>query len=98
MIEAVTKEPVWNVIAVKMPMAGDARRDIARARALCLDRLVRNLTSGTGDEAVRGIVADNNRDQKLNSVDEQVVDKLRRSGAIHSDVAFAHGRMGSEPL
>lgn len=98
MIEAVTEESVWNVIAVKMPMAGDARRDIARARALCLDRLVRNLTSGTGDEAVRGIVADNNRDQKLNSVDEQVVDKLRRSGAIHSDVAFAHGRMGSEPL
>ncbi|WP_181273115.1 hypothetical protein [Brevibacterium oceani] len=98
MIETVTEESVWNVIAVKLPLAGNSRRDLARARALCLDRLVRNLTSGTGDEAVRGIVADNNKDQKLNGLDEQVLDKLRSSGAIHSDVAFSHSRMGDEPL
>ncbi|UVI35158.1 hypothetical protein [Brevibacterium spongiae] len=98
MIATVTEESVWNVIAVRLPLAGSSRRDLARARALCLDRLVRNLTSGTGDEAVRGIVADNNKDQKLNGLDEQVVDKLRSSGSIHSDVALAHGRMGAEPL
>ena len=98
MVEAITEESVWNVIAVKLPLAGSSRRDLARARALCLDRLVRNLTSGTGDESVRGIVADNNKDQRLNGLDEQVIDKLRKSGAIHSDVAITHGRMGSEPL
>ncbi|WP_135810309.1 hypothetical protein [Brevibacterium sp. S22] len=98
MIEAVTDESVWNVIAVKLPLAGSSRRDLARARAMCLDRLVRNLVSGTGEEAVRGIVADNNKDQRLNGLDEQVVDKLRKTGAIHPEVAFTHGRMGDEPL
>jgi hypothetical protein len=98
MIETVTEESVWNVIAVKMPLAGSSQDDIARARAVCLDRLVRNLASGAGDEAVRGIVADNNRDQRLNGLDEHVVVKLRQSGAIHPDVACVHGRMGAEPL
>ena len=98
MVEAVTEASEWNVIAVKLPLAGSSRRDLARARALCLDRLVRNITSGTGGESVRGIVADNNKDQRLNGLDEQVIDKLRKSGAIHSDVAFTHGRMGNEPL
>jgi hypothetical protein len=98
MVEAITEASEWNVIAVKLPLVGDTRPDLAQARALCMDRLVRNLTGGTGNEAVRGIVADNNRDQKLNVVDEQVMDKLRRSGAIHSDVAFTHGLMSEEPL
>jgi hypothetical protein len=98
LVEVITQASEWNVIAVKLPLAGSSQGDIARARAVCLDRLVRHLTSGTGDESVRGIVADNNRDQRLNGVDERVVDSLRRSGAIHSDVAFTHGRMGAEPL
>ena len=98
MVETITEESVWNVIAVKMPLAGSSQGDIARARALCLDRLVRNLTSGTGEGAVRGIVADNNRDQRLNRADERVVDSLRRTGAIHPGVAFTHGGMAFEPL
>ncbi|WP_166973209.1 hypothetical protein [Brevibacterium atlanticum] len=98
MVEVITQVSEWNVIAVKLPLAGSSQGDIARARALCLDRLVRHLTSGTGEEAVRGIVADNNRDHRLNGADERVVDRLRRSGAIHPDVAFTHGRMGDEPL
>src|SRR5699024_12648296 len=60
MVEAITHASEWNVIAVKMPLADSSQVDIARARALCLDRLVRHRTSGSGDEAVRGIVADNN--------------------------------------
>ena len=98
MVEAVTEASEWNVIAVNLPLAGATRRDLAQARALCLDRLVRNLTSGTGDEAVRGIVADNNRDERLNKLDAQVVDRLRSSGAIDPRVAIVHGRMGDEPL
>lgn len=98
MVEIVTDASEWNVIAVKLPLAGASRRDLAQARALCLDRLVRNLTSGTGDEAVRRIVADNNRDKKLNALDGQVADKLRSCGAIDPEVAIVHGRMSEEPL
>lgn len=98
MVDYITEESEWNVFAVKMPLAGDSRLDLARARAQCLDRLVRNLTSGSGDGAVRAIVADNNIDPELNKLDGQVVDKLRGSGAIDPDVAITHGRMGQEPL
>src|SRR5699024_5910814 len=83
--------PIWNVIAVKLPLADSSQVDIARARALCLDRLVRHLTSGSGDEAVRGIVADNNKDTALNKLDHQVLEKLRGTGVISRQVGFAHG-------
>ena len=98
MVEAITQASEWNVIAVKLPLAGSCQGDIARARALCLDRLVRHLTSGSGDEAVRGIVADNNKDTALNKLDHQVLEKLRGTGVISRQVGFAHGRMGDEPL
>src|SRR5699024_4495413 len=98
MVEAITQASEWNVIAVKLPLAGSSQVDIARARALCLDRLVRHLTSGSGDEAVRGIVADNNKDTALNKLDHQVLEKLRGTGVLSRQVGFAHGRMGDEPL
>lgn len=98
MVDAVTRASEWNVVAVKLPLAGPSRKDIAQARALCLDRLVRNVASGSGDAAVRGIVADNNRDTDLNALDLQVVATLRRSGAISRHMGLAHGHMGDEPL
>ena len=98
MVDAVTRASEWNVVAVKLPLAGQYRKDIAQARALCLDRLVRNVASGSGDAAVRGIVADNNRDTDLNALDLQVVATLRRSGAISRHMGLAHGHMGDEPL
>jgi len=98
MVDYVTDESEWNVFAVKMPLAGSSERDLAQARSHCLDRLVRNVTSGSGDNAVRAIVADNNKDQRLNKLDEQVVGRLRDSGQIHKKVSLMHGRMGREPL
>ena len=98
MVDAVTRASEWNVVAVKLPLAGQSRKDLAQARALCLDRLVRNVASGSGDAAVRGIVADNNRDTDLNALDLQVVATLRRSGAISRHMGLAHGHMGDEPL
>lgn len=98
MVDYVTDESEWNVFAVKMPLAGSSERDLAQARSHCLDRLVRNVTTGSGDNAVRAIVADNNKDQRLNKLDLQVVNSLRESGAVHSDVTLMHGRMGQEPL
>ena len=98
MVDAVTRASEWNAVAVKLPLAGSSRKDLAQARALCLDRLVRNLASGSGDAAVRGIVADNNRDTDLNELDLQVVTTLRRSGAISRHVGLAHGHMRDEPL
>src|SRR5699024_8288775 len=98
MVEAITQAAEWNARAVKLPWAGRSQVDIARARARCLDRLVRHLTSGSGDEAVRGIVADNNKDTALNKLDHQVLEKLRGTGVISRQVGFAHGRMGDEPL
>lgn len=98
MVDYITEESEWNVLAVKMPLAGDSGLDLARARAQCLDRLVRNLTTGSGEGAVRAIVADNNKDTDLNKLDNQVVGKLRESGAISRQVGFTHGRMGQEPL
>lgn len=98
MVDYVTRESEWNVVAVKMPLAGASRMDLARARGQCLDRLVRNITRGAGSGAVRAIVADNNKDQALNKLDQQVVGKLRDAGAIHEKVSLTHGRMGQEPL
>lgn len=98
MVDYITEESEWNVLAVKMPLAGDSGLDLARARAQCLDRLVRNLTTGSGEGAVRAIVADNNKDTDLNKLDNQVVGKLREAGAISRQVGFTHGRMGQEPL
>lgn len=98
MVDYVTDESEWNIFAVKMPLAGSSERDIAQARAHCMDRLIRNITSGDGSGAVRAIVADNNKDQRLNKLDEQVVGKLRDSGQIHQKVSLMHGRMGQEPL
>src|SRR5699024_5243383 len=98
MAEASTQASERKGSAGKLPMAGGSQGGVARARALWLERLVRHLTSGSGDEAVRGIVADNNKDTALNKLDHQVLEKLRGTGVISRQVGFAHGRMGDEPL
>lgn len=98
MIEFVTDASEWSVVAVKLPLAGNSRRALAQARTVCLDRLVRHLTTGTGEDAVRAIVADNNKDPALNKLDHRVLDRLRGSGMISRQVGFTHGLMGDEPL
>lgn len=97
MVEVITQASEWNVVAVELLLADSSQGDITRARALCLDPLVRNLVNGTGDEAVRGIVADN-KDTALNKLDHQAMENLRGTGLISWQMGFAHGRVGDERL
>src|SRR5699024_12695965 len=90
----VTVESELNVLVLEMTLVGSSDRDLAQARSECLDLLVRNVTRVSGDNAVRAIVADNNKDQRLNKLVEQVVGRLRDSGQIHKKVSLMHGRMG----
>lgn len=97
MSDYITQESDWNIVAVQMPMGG-SDQSMAQARSRCLAQLTRELTRGSGENALRAIVADNNREPELNNRDLKVVDSLRSRGEIARDVAFTHGRMGQEPL
>src|SRR5699024_2275570 len=93
----ITQESDWNTVAVQMPMGG-SDQSMAQARSRCLAQLTRELTRGSGENALRAIVADNNREPELNNRDLKVVNSLRSRGEIARDVSFTHGRMGQEPL
>lgn len=87
----------WNIVSIATPIT-DQPRSIASARAHCLDTLAREITRGSGEDAVRAIVADRNKDPHLNTNDMAVLEQLRRTRAIDIDTGFRHGRMGQEPL
>lgn len=97
MSDYITQESDWNIVAVQMPMGG-SDQSMAQARSRCLAQLTRELTRGSGENALRAIVADNNREPELNNRDLKVVNSLRSRGEIARDVSFTHGRMGQEPL
>jgi len=87
----------WNVVTVDTPiMNGD--RGLTHARATCLAAITREVTRGTGPDAVRLLVADRNRDAHLNRADANVVAMLRGLGEIDRSVTLHHGRMAKEPV
>lgn len=87
----------WNVVTVETPI-GHQTDGLTRARATCLAALAREVTRGTGGSAVRLLVADRNRDERLNRADKTVIATLRGNGDIDRNVALHHGRMGYEPV
>ena len=75
-----------------------ARGGLPEARQTCLAAAAREVTRGSGPDAVRLLVADRNRDDALNRADRRTVAALRSAGDIDENVALYHGRMGAEPM
>ncbi|MCL3862981.1 hypothetical protein [Actinotalea sp. K2] len=91
------RETQWNVLTVDIPLA-ESNGAVERARSICLAAITREVTRGTGPNAVRLIVADRNRDEALNRSDQATVAQLRSLGDVDPNVALYHGRMGREPV
>lgn len=86
----------WSIVTVEATIT--ARGGLPEARQTCLSAAAREVTRGTGPDAVRLLVADRNRDDGLNRADRRTVAALRSAGDIDENVALYHGRMGAEPM
>ncbi|MDR1237447.1 MAG: hypothetical protein LBK28_04310 [Propionibacteriaceae bacterium] len=94
--ELIADRVEWNIVAVDMPLPDSDRVHIARQT--CFAALAREVTRGEGPGAVRLLVAERNKDNKLNHLDHKTAKALRASKSIHQDVALTHTSMRSEPL
>lgn len=86
----------WSIVTVETTIT--ARGGLPEARQTCLAAAAREVTRGSGPDAVRLLVADRNRDDALNRDDRRTVAALRSTGDIDENVALYHGRMGTEPM
>lgn len=87
----------WNVVTVETRVAaGDD--GLGFARSTCLAALAREVTRGDGPNAVRLLVADRNRDERLNRADQRILTTMRRLGDVDRAVTLHHGRMAKEPV
>lgn len=96
MVGYVAKQVGWSVVTVEATVTRDGGLD--EARQTCLAALAREVTRGTGPDAVRLLVADKVRDEQVNATDQRTMRALRAAGDIDANVALYHGRMGAEPL
>jgi hypothetical protein len=86
----------WTIVSVEATITKSGGMD--EARQTCLSAAVREVTRGTGPDAVRLLVADRNKDDRLNRLDQRVVETLRSTGDINENVTLYHGRMRDEPM
>jgi hypothetical protein len=97
MTRFLARQSQWNIVTVETTITpGDD--DLRVARSTCLAAISREVQRGCGPDAVRLIVADNNRLEQFNRDDQRTVSQLRSVGDINPNVALYHGRMGQEPL
>lgn len=97
MTRYIADQAEWNIVTVETTVQpGDD--GVLRARSTCLSAIAREVSRGEGPGAVRLIVADNNRDENVNRLDRQVMERLRATGDISRHVSLYHGRMGREPV
>jgi len=96
MVRFLAGESVWHVVAVEATVApGDGGLRVARST--CLAAIAREVQRGHGPGAVRLLVADNNRLERLNADDQRTIHRLRSAGDIDANVALCHTRMSLDP-
>ena len=96
MVGYVAEQVGWSVVTVEATVTRDGGLD--EARQTCLAALSREVTRGSGPDAVRLLVADKVRDEQTNQHDQRTMHRLRAAGDVDPNVALYHGRMGAEPL
>ncbi len=96
MVGYVAEQVGWSVVTVEATVTRDGGLD--EARQTCLAALAREVTRGTGPDAVRLLVADKVRDEQVNQHDQRTMHALRAAGDVDPNVTLYHGRMGAEPL
>ncbi|MCL2422541.1 MAG: hypothetical protein FWD11_01385 [Micrococcales bacterium] len=96
MAQWIADQAQWNVVTTETIVTNHGGLD--EARQTCLAALVREVTRGTGPQAVRLIVADASREPHTNRSDRMTIARLRTAKDIPQTVRFYHGRMGEEPV
>lgn len=86
----------WNVVTVESTVTAHGGLD--EARQTCLAALAREVTRGSGPEAVRLVVADTSREERTNRADRQTIARLKTAKDLPRAVRLYHGRMGEEPV
>lgn len=97
MSDVVATHAQWNIVTIQVPVhAGEGA--VLQARSNCLGAIAREVTRGAGAGAVRLLVVDRNKDERLNRLDVDLLKHLRTTNRVARDVTVRHASMGAEPL